>query len=97
MKTLTVPSGKPETTQERTMEPVPRYRVILHNDDVNSMEHIIRSLQRVFKFELQECERIMLEAHFKGLAVCAIEPLEQAELHRDQLTSFSLIVTLEPE
>jgi ATP-dependent Clp protease adapter protein ClpS len=44
-----------------------------------------------------ECERIMLEAHGNGIALCAIEPFEQAELHRDRLGSFSLIATLEPE
>jgi ATP-dependent Clp protease adapter protein ClpS len=52
---------------------------------------------RVFKFERLECERIMLEAHRNGSALCAIEPLEQAEFHRDQLTSFSLIATIEKE
>jgi ATP-dependent Clp protease adapter protein ClpS len=39
----------------------------------------------------------MLEAHQKGIALCTVEPLEQAEHHRDQLQSFSLIATIEPE
>jgi len=29
----------------------------------------------------------MLEAHFKGVALCTIEPLEQAEFHAGLLTS----------
>ena len=61
------------------------------------MEHVIQALGRVFKFELRECERIMIEAHQHGLAVCTVEPLEKAEYHRDQLASFSLISTIEPE
>jgi ATP-dependent Clp protease adapter protein ClpS len=39
----------------------------------------------------------MFEAHQKGLALCTVEPLEQAEFHRDQLKSFSLTATIEQE
>jgi ATP-dependent Clp protease adaptor protein ClpS len=76
---------------------LPRYKVLLHNDDKNSMDHVVRVLMRVFKFDVPECERIMLEAHRNGVALCAVEPFEQAELHRDQLRSFSLIATIEPD
>jgi ATP-dependent Clp protease adaptor protein ClpS len=85
----------PVTERETTV--IPRYKVLLHNDDVNSMEHVVEALHQVFKFELEECVRIMLEAHDQGVALCAVEPLEQAELHRDQLLSFSLAATIEPE
>jgi ATP-dependent Clp protease adaptor protein ClpS len=76
---------------------MPLYKVLLHNDDVNTMDHVIRALLQVFKFDLQACERIMLAAHRNGAAVCTTEPLEQAELHRDQLLSFSLTATIEKE
>ncbi len=76
---------------------MPLYKVLLHNDDVNSMEHVVRALQQVFRFEPEECVRIMVEAHTNGMALCTVEPLEQAELHRDQLISFSLVATIEPE
>jgi ATP-dependent Clp protease adapter protein ClpS len=61
------------------------------------MEHVVRALMRVFKFEQDRCEQIMLEAHKSGVALCTVEPLEQAELHRDQLQSFSLVATIEAE
>ncbi len=92
-----VPTTKPGAVIDRQAALLPRYRVLLHNDDVNSMDHVIRTLMRVFRFERAVCERIMLEAHRSGVALCTIEPLEQAELHRDQLISFSLISTIEPE
>ena len=76
---------------------MPLYKVLLHNDDVNSMEHVVKALRQVFKFEEQECVRIMIEAHSNGIALCTVEPLEQAELHRDQLRAFSLAATIEPE
>lgn len=92
-----LPSTKPgKLTQQHTTY-IPRYKVLLHNDDKNSMDQVVRVLMQVFKFAKEECERIMLEAHQNGVALCVVEPLEQAELHRDQLQSFSLIATIEPE
>jgi ATP-dependent Clp protease adaptor protein ClpS len=93
----TYPATKPGTEQERRSVHIPLFRVLLHNDDSNTMDHVVRALIRVFRFGLPECERIMLEAHRNGVALCAIEPLEQAEFHRDQLESFSLIATIEAE
>ncbi|HSB33066.1 MAG TPA: ATP-dependent Clp protease adaptor ClpS [Nitrospirota bacterium] len=90
-------STRPETVTERAPTAFPLYRVLLHNDDTNTMDHVVRTLMRVFRFDQSECERIMLEAHRNGVALCTVEPLEQAELHRDQLQSSSLIATIEPE
>jgi ATP-dependent Clp protease adaptor protein ClpS len=93
----TLPLSLPGTSAEQNTLHIPLYKVLLHNDDHNSMEHVIMALKRVFKFELRVCERIMMEAHQNGIALCAVEPLEKAEHHRDQLNSFSLISTIEPE
>jgi ATP-dependent Clp protease adaptor protein ClpS len=87
---------KTETVPERAKTHIPLYRVLLHNDDANSMDHVVRTLMRVFRFEQTECERIMFEAHQNGIALCVVEPFEQAELHRDQLRSSSLVSTIEP-
>jgi ATP-dependent Clp protease adaptor protein ClpS len=93
----TAPTTKPGTVLEQQSPHIPRYKVLLHNDDVNSMDHVVKALMRVLRFERAVCEAIMLEAHRNGVALCTIEPLEQAELHRDQLISFSLIATIEKE
>lgn len=89
-------STKPGTAPvlDRQALHVPLYKVLLHNDDHNTMVHVVKALMRVFRFDQRRCEKIMLEAHDQGVALCAIEPLEQAELHRDLLRSFSLIVTI---
>ena len=87
-------------TQEQEPElvpgEIPPFKVLLHNDDVNTMDHVVQALLSVFRFDRHECERIMFEAHTSGTALCATEPMEQAELHRDQLISFSLTATIEP-
>jgi ATP-dependent Clp protease adaptor protein ClpS len=90
-------STKTQTLAEEHTTLIPLYKVLLHNDDVNTMDHVVAALMRVFKFERERCERIMWEAHTKGTALCTVEPLEQAELHRDQLQSLSLTATIEPE
>lgn len=92
-----LPSITPGKLTQLHTTHIPRYKVLLHNDDKNSMDHVVRVLMQVFKFAKEKCERIMLEAHYNGVALCVVEPLEQAELHRDQLHSFSLIATIEPE
>ena len=76
---------------------IPLYRILLHNDSVNDMLHVMRALQEVFKLKDQDAARIMLEAHETGVALCSIEPLEKAELRQGQLQSFSLTATIEPE
>ncbi len=92
-----MPAVKTVTSLHESVSRLPLYKVLLHNDDTNSMEHVVRALTEVFKFDRMLSEQIMLKAHREGVALCTIEPLEPAELHRDQLQSFSLVATIEPE
>jgi ATP-dependent Clp protease adaptor protein ClpS len=82
---------------KKDVRQMPLYKVLLHNDDVNSMDHVIKALLEVFKFELQACIKIMMDAHETGVALAKIEPLETAELHQNQLQAFGLTATIEPE
>jgi len=91
------PATKHRTVVEERTTHSPLYKVLLHNDDVNDMEHVMRALMRVFRFEKQVCERIMIEAHNTGVALCTVESFERAELHREQLQAHSLVATIEPE
>ncbi|MBI2322124.1 MAG: ATP-dependent Clp protease adaptor ClpS [Chloroflexi bacterium] len=76
---------------------LPPYHVILHNDDVNEMTHVVRSLLRcVPGLGPQQATAIMLEAHNHGQAVVTTCPLELAELYRDRLESCGLTATVEP-
>ncbi|MSP78505.1 MAG: ATP-dependent Clp protease adapter ClpS [Dehalococcoidia bacterium] len=81
---------------ERLQKLVPRYYVILHNDDVNSMPHVVTSLVKsVPSLSTQRAEEIMMEAHSAGRAVVIVCPLEPAELYRDRLQSCKLTATIE--
>jgi ATP-dependent Clp protease adaptor protein ClpS len=82
---------------ERRTKLLPPYHVLLHNDDVNSMDHVVRSLLRsVPRLSRADAIRIMLEAHLTGVALVTTCPLELAELYRDRLQSCGLTATIEP-
>ena len=75
---------------------LPPYRVILHNDDVNSMDHVVHALvSSVSQLSGKRAAEIMLEAHSNGQAEVISCPLEHAELYRDRLESFGLTATIE--
>ena len=93
-RTATVPREvEQERTRSRALEPC---KVILYNDDHNSMDHVIRSLLRsVPGLSTQKAAEIMLEAHNTGRAIVIVCPLELAELVRDRLGSCGLTATIE--
>ncbi len=83
--------------RERTLdETLPPYRLILHNDDVNEMGHVVRALlASVPELSVRDATAIMLEAHLQGRAQVIACPLERAELYRDRLESHGLTATIE--
>jgi ATP-dependent Clp protease adaptor protein ClpS len=73
------------------------YAVILHNDDVHSMEYVVDALVKsVPTLSEQEATEVMMKAHSEGRAVVVVCPLEQAELYRDRLQTFGLGASIEP-
>lgn len=76
---------------------LPPYAVILHNDDVNSMDHVVISLVKSVPGLMPErATEIMLEAHNNGQALVIVCPLEHAELYRERLENCRLTATIEP-
>ena len=87
-----------ETRQKTRQALCPPWKVLLHNDDVNSMDHVIHALtQAVPGMPTEQAVNVMLEAHLRGLALVIVCPLETAEYYRDRLISFSLTSTIEPD
>lgn len=83
-----------EETLKRLLPP---YRVILHNDDHNSMDHVVRSLLRsVPSLTIEEAVQVMMTAHENGQATVIECPKEAAEHYRDSLESCGLTATIEP-
>jgi ATP-dependent Clp protease adaptor protein ClpS len=65
----------------------PPYAVVLHNDDVNGMEHVVGALRKVFNYDLMKAVGLMLQAHQTGRSIVWTGTLELAELKADQLRS----------
>ena len=70
-------------TQEETWL-APRYRVLIHNDDVTPMDFVVHVLMSIFKKELNDAMEIMLAAHNSSVALVVVLPLEEAELRVEQ-------------
>jgi ATP-dependent Clp protease adaptor protein ClpS len=76
---------------------IPPYHVLIHNDDHNSMDHVVRSLIRcVQSLTVERAAEIMLQAHLHGQAIVITCPKEAAEHYRERLESCALTATIEP-
>jgi len=92
----TSPSREAEQEQQTAYDFLPRYSVILHNDERNAMDFVVASLLKsVSSLSTAEAISIMLEAHREGKAVVILCPLEHAELYRDRIRTFGLAATTE--
>ena len=76
----------------------PRYKVLLHNDPVNTMEYVVMTLRQVVpKLSEQDAIAIMLEAHNTGIGLVIVCDLEPAEFYSETLKSKGLTSTIELE
>ena len=87
---------KPSTSTVR--KPAPRYRVLLHNDDFNSMEYVVQALMKTVAGMTQpQAVDIMMEAHTNGIALVITCILEHAEFYCETLRNQGLTSTIEPD
>ncbi len=87
-----------EKAPERVRKPAPRYRVLLHNDPVNTMEYVVNTLREVVpSLSEQDAIAVMLEAHNTGVGLVIVCDLEPAEFYSETLKSKGLTSTIEPE
>jgi len=85
-----------ETQQVR--KPAPRYRVLLHNDPVNTMEYVVTTLRQVVpSLSEQDAIAVMLEAHNTGVGLVIVCDIEPAEFYSETLKAKGLSSTIEPE
>ncbi|GER83331.1 MAG: ATP-dependent Clp protease adaptor ClpS [Thermogemmatispora sp.] len=102
MKGNTVPPARLQVDLEKLARLrdalFPPYKVILFNDDENTMDYVVAALlHAVNSLTLPEAERIMLTAHVTGSAVVVVCPKEMAEYYQERLLSYGLTATIEPD
>lgn len=87
---------KRDTTVVR--KPAPQYRVLLHNDNHNAMEHVVMALmQTVPSLSQAQAVDIMMAAHNDGTALVITCALEPAEFYSETLKSHGLSSSIEPD
>lgn len=87
-----------EKAPERVRKPSPRYKVLLHNDPVNTMEYVVTTLRQVVpSLSEQDAIAVMLEAHNTGVGLVIVCDLEPAEFYCETLKAKGLTSTIEPE
>lgn len=96
MSTEVLEKRSPSTSTVR--KPAPRYRVLLHNDDFNTMEYVVQTLMAVVAGITQpQAVNIMMEAHTNGMALVIVCALEPAEFYCETLKNHGLTSTIEPD
>ena len=76
----------------------PKYKVLLHNDPVNSMEFVTIALRQVVpQLSEQDAISIMLEAHNTGVGLVIVCDLEPAEFYSESLKSKGISSSIEKE
>jgi ATP-dependent Clp protease adaptor protein ClpS len=89
-----------ETLEQRSTvrKLAPRYRVLLHNDDYNSMEYVVQVLLKTVPSLTQpQAVDIMMEAHTNGVALVITCAQEHAEFYCETLKNHGLSSTIEPD
>ncbi|KAA0212947.1 MAG: ATP-dependent Clp protease adaptor ClpS [Leptolyngbya sp. PLA3] len=89
------PRTSPSTTPPK-VDRLPPFHLVLHNDDVNDMGHVVDALTSVTPVRQSDAQKIMITAHFRGWAIVMTTHRERAELYRDRLRSKALVATVEP-
>lgn len=96
-------SAQPGKTQPRQSvkkakrKPLPPWRVVLHNDDVNDIEHVVKAICQLTPLNNDEAVARTLEADQTGVALLLVTHRERAELYVEQFASCGLTATAEPE
>jgi ATP-dependent Clp protease adaptor protein ClpS len=103
-RATTTPSRSPggatvlDKAPERVRQPQRRYKVLLHNDPVNTMEYVVNTLRQVVpSLSEQDAMAVMLEAHNTGVGLVIVCDIEPAEFYCESLKAKGLTSTIEPE
>lgn len=82
------PVTRPEEKQDQktVRKPYPNFKVIVVNDDVNTFEHVAKTLMTYIPhMTSDQAWELTNQIHFEGQAIVWVGPLEQAELYHMQL------------
>ena len=92
----TATKSAPKTTpQKKPPQPLPPWKVLLHNDDKNDIEFVVVTIMSLTPLNQEDAVQRTIEAHKSGVALLLTTHKERAELYKDQFESKGLTVTIE--
>ena len=87
-----------EKQTQKVKNPSPLYKVLLHNDPVNTMDYVVTTLREVVpQLSEQDAIAIMLATHITGIGLVIVCDLEPAEFYSESLKAKGLTSTIERE
>jgi ATP-dependent Clp protease adaptor protein ClpS len=100
---VTEPDLAQEQAADTEAEQAKRWKIIAHDDNITTMEFVVRIMVQIFKKPLILAEAIMWQVHNEGLSVVDVLPKPEAEYRVRKATAaarlegFPFRFTLEPE
>jgi ATP-dependent Clp protease adaptor protein ClpS len=82
-------------SQTKPPQPLPPWKVLLHNDDKNDFFFVIHTVVELTPLNEDSAKQRTLEAHETGVSLLLVTHKERAELYKEQFASKGLIVTIE--
>lgn len=95
-------TGSTVKVKERVMEPR-QYLVVIHNDDVTTMDFVVMILMKYFRKSEHDAQVIMMKVHMEGKGIAGRYSYDIAQTKTQQATKeardngFPLLLTVEPE
>ncbi|MBI4666654.1 MAG: ATP-dependent Clp protease adaptor ClpS [Nitrospinae bacterium] len=93
--------GQSDTLSHQSLAPL--FWVVMHDDPVTTMDFVVETLIKIYGYDFQKANDVMMAIHNNGLEKVALLPLERAEFkveitHRSARSKgFPLTCTLEPD
>jgi ATP-dependent Clp protease adaptor protein ClpS len=89
------PAQTPTIDDAPAVDPVLGWVIIAWNDPVNLMSYVTWVLQKLFGYEHDKAEQLMLDIHHKGRAMVAYGPRERMEHDASRLHRYGLWATVD--
>jgi ATP-dependent Clp protease adapter protein ClpS len=88
--------AQPASRQQPKRRPLPRYKVILHQNESVELMFVVRTVMELTRLCRAEATHKMWEAHHCGRSILLVTWKERAELYVEQFAGRGLTVTIEP-
>ena len=96
MGVMTAPQVAPTETPEIEEAPAADrpWVTVVHNDPVNLMSYVTWVFQKLFGYNREKAESLMLDVHHKGRAIVSSGVREKMEYDASRLHSYGLWATV---